>query len=121
MQYNMLSAIASRSGELQGLLRQMPLRIVVCILLIAAPLSLGGCADTAPSERGFKPFASLMRSDDQTLTKAEQAAAISELRNEKSKQAQQAGQEVAVPPTKVVPAKTTSATPTSATPANAAE
>ena len=96
----------------------MPHRIVVCILLIAAPLSLGGCADTAPSERGFKPFASLMRSDDQTLTKAEQAAAISELRNEKSKQAQQAGQ---VPPAKVVPAKTTSATPTSATPANAAE
>ncbi len=91
----------------------MPLRIPFCILVMFAPLWLGGCADTAPSERGFKPFASLMRSDDQTLTKEEQKAAITELRNDKSKQAQQAGQETS--------ATAASAIPASATPAKAAE
>ncbi|HEX7532059.1 MAG TPA: hypothetical protein VF340_02360 [Methyloceanibacter sp.] len=89
----------------------MPLRNPFCILVMLAPLWLGGCADTAPSERGFKPFASLMRSDDQTLTKEEQKAAITELKNDKSKQAQQAGQE----------ATAASATPASATPAKAAQ
>jgi hypothetical protein len=83
----------------------MPLRILFCILAMLAPLWLGGCADSAPSARGFKPFASLMRSDDQTLTKEEQKAAITELRNDKSKQAQQTAQEASVTPASATPAK----------------
>ena len=91
----------------------MPVRIVFCILVMLAPLCLGGCADTAPSDRPFKRFTAMMQGDDQTLTKAEQLQAITELKADKSKQAQQAGQEASV-----TPASTTSA---SATPAKAAQ
>ena len=79
----------------------MPLRIVFCILVMLAPLCLGGCADT-PSERGFKPFRALMRSDDQTLTKDEQKAAINELQADKTKQQQQTGQGATATPAKAV-------------------
>jgi hypothetical protein len=41
-----------------------------------------------------------MRSDDQTLTKAEQKAAITELQNDKKQQQQQTVQESAVVPAK---------------------
>ncbi len=79
----------------------MHVRTACCILAVLATAWLGGCADTAPSEHGFKPFAALMRSDDQTLTKAEQKAAITELQNDKSKQQQQqAGQDGTAPPAK---------------------
>jgi hypothetical protein len=78
----------------------MTLRPVLFALGLIATLGVSGCADTAPSERGFKPFASLMRSDDQTLTKAEQKAAITELQNDKKQQQQQATQDGAVVPAK---------------------
>lgn len=78
----------------------MTLRPVLLILGLLATLGLSGCADTGPSTRPFKPFASLMRSDDQTLTKEEQKAAISELQNDKKQQEQQAAQEGAVVPAK---------------------
>ncbi len=63
---------------------QMTLRPVLSILGLLATLWLGGCADTGPSGRSFKPFAALMRSDDQTLTKTEQKAAITELQKDKT-------------------------------------
>jgi hypothetical protein len=70
----------------------MTLRAALSILVMPAMLWLGGCTDTTSSTRSFKPFAALMRSDDQTLTKAEQAAAIKELEDEKRQQeAAQAG------------------------------
>jgi hypothetical protein len=102
MQYNKLEAIASRLGgtSISEPHLLMTLRPVLVALGLVAPLWLGGCADTAPSERGFKPFASLMRSDDQTLTKAEQKAAITELQNDKKQQTQQATGEGAVVPAK---------------------
>jgi hypothetical protein len=75
----------------------MTLRPVFFMLGLIAPLWLGGCADTAPTERGFKPFAALMRSDDQTLTKTEQKAAITELQNDKKQQQQATGEDAAAP------------------------
>ena len=75
----------------------MTLRPVLFILGLLATLGLSGCADTAPSQRSFKPFAALMRSDDQTLTKAEQKAAITELQNDKKQQQQAAGEGAAAP------------------------
>jgi len=73
----------------------MTLRPVLFILGLLATLGLSGCADTA--QRSFKPFAALMRSDDQTLTKAEQNAAITELQNDKKQQQQAAGEGGAAP------------------------
>ncbi len=84
----------------------MPLKIAFCILVMLAPLCLGGCADSAPSDGPIKKFTSMMRNDDQTLTKAEQAAAITELKNDKTKQLQQSGQEAAATPSPATPAKT---------------
>jgi hypothetical protein len=75
-------------------------RPVFLLLGLLAPLWLGGCADTAGSDRVLKPFSALMRSDDQTLTKAEQKAAITELQNDKKQQ------EMASEGAAVVPAKT---------------
>jgi hypothetical protein len=68
----------------------MTLRAALSVLVMLAPLWLGGCTDTVSSDRSFKPFAALMRSDDQTLTKAEQAAAIKELEADKTRQQQEA-------------------------------
>jgi hypothetical protein len=68
----------------------MTFRAAFSILVMFAMSMLGGCADTSPSDRPFKPFAALMRSDDQTLTKSEQAAAIKELEADKSRQQQSA-------------------------------
>jgi hypothetical protein len=68
----------------------MTLRAALSILVMLAPLWLGGCTDTVSSGRSFRPFAALMRSDDQTLTKAEQAAAIKELEADKTRQQQEA-------------------------------
>jgi hypothetical protein len=56
-------------------------------------LWLGGCADTVPSERPLKRFTDLVRGYDQTLTKEEQKAVITELKNDKARQQQQAGEE----------------------------
>jgi hypothetical protein len=64
----------------------MTLRAVFSVLVLLAMCWLGGCADSSLSDRPFKPFAALMRSDDQTLTKAEQAAAIKELEADKTRQ-----------------------------------
>jgi len=75
----------------------MTLRPVLSILGLLATLWLGGCADTGPSGRSFKPFAALMRSDDQTLTKAERKAAITELQQDKTKQEQAAQDGAAAP------------------------
>ena len=75
----------------------MTLRLLLSVVGGLATLWLAGCADTAPSERGFKPFATLMRSDDETLTKAEQKAAITELQQDKSKQEQAAKEGAAAP------------------------
>ena len=75
----------------------MTLRLLLSVVVGLTALGLAGCADTAPSERGFKPFATLMRSDDETLTKAEQKAAITELQQDKSKQEQAAKEGVAAP------------------------
>jgi hypothetical protein len=68
----------------------MILRAALSVIMLLATSWLGGCADSSPSDRSFRPFASLMRSDDQTLTKSEQAAAIKELEADKTRQQQSA-------------------------------
>jgi len=75
----------------------MTLRLLLSVVAGLTALGLAGCADTAPSEHGFKPFVTLMRNDDETLTKAEQKAAITELQQDKSKQEQAAKEGAAAP------------------------
>jgi hypothetical protein len=92
MQYNKEQAIANRYREtnknrlLTQMLRVLP-RFAIRLLAALVPLALGACADTLTSE----PIASnaqLQRGYDKTMTKTEQAAAISDLAQEKLKQEQ---------------------------------
>ncbi len=50
---------------------------------------LGGCADTMTGGQPMKRFTDLVRSYDQTLTKAEKKAAIAELQQDKERQQEQ--------------------------------
>jgi hypothetical protein len=59
--------------------------LLLCLLAALAPLALSACADTLTSEE-TKSSSTLRRDYDKTLTKAEKAAAISELQNAKAKQ-----------------------------------
>lgn len=62
-------------------------------------LWLGGCADQLPSMQPIKRITSLVRSDGQTLTKAEKQAAISELMDDKERQQEQIDQSDGAPKT----------------------
>jgi hypothetical protein len=70
------------------MLRMLP-RLALRLLAALVPLALAACADTLTS--GQPPMASnaeLQRDYDRTMTKTEQAAAISDLAQEKQKQDQ---------------------------------
>ena len=61
-------------------------------------LWLGGCADTMTSGQPMKRFTDLVRSYDQTLTKAEKKTAIDELQQDKERQQEQLEQGDGAPP-----------------------
>jgi hypothetical protein len=70
------------------MLRMLP-RFALHLLAALVPLALAACADTLTS--GGQPAASnaeLQRDYDKTMTKTEQAAAISDLAQEKARQEQ---------------------------------
>lgn len=60
-------------------------------------LFMAGCADSMPDGGRLKRFTEVIRSYDNTLTKSEKEAAISELQKEKERQAQQVGQPAGAP------------------------
>ena len=55
-------------------------------------LVLAGCADSMPDGTRLKRFTDVIRGYDDTLTKAEKEAAISELQEDKERQQRQVGQ-----------------------------
>ena len=55
-------------------------------------LLLAGCADTMPDGTRLKRFTDVIRGYDNTLTKSEREAAISDLQKEKERQEQQVEQ-----------------------------
>ena len=92
MQYNNGRAIANRQGETQeqtpNVMLRMLSRFALSILTALVPLVLGACADTLTNGKPNASNAELQREYDKTMTKTEQAAAISDLAREKARQEQ---------------------------------
>ena len=63
-------------------------RFALRILTALVPLVLGACADTLTNGKPIASNAELQREYDKTMTKTEQAAAISDLAQEKARQEQ---------------------------------
>jgi hypothetical protein len=74
------------------MLRMLP-QLASRLVAALAPLALAACADTLTSgQPSMVSNAELQRDYDKTMTKTEQAAAISDLAQEKEKQEQAIGQ-----------------------------
>jgi hypothetical protein len=74
------------------MLRMLP-QLASRLLAALVPLALAACADTLTSgQPSMVSNAELQRDYDKTMTKTEQAAAISDLAEEKAKQEQAIGQ-----------------------------
>jgi hypothetical protein len=58
---------------------------------------LAGCADSMPDGTRLKRFTEVIRGHDNTLTKSEKEAAISDLQKEKERQQQQVGEDEGAP------------------------
>jgi hypothetical protein len=69
------------------MLRMLP-RLALRLLAALVPLALAACADTLTTEQPVASNAQLQRDYDKTMTRTEQAAAISDLAQEKLKQEQ---------------------------------
>jgi hypothetical protein len=69
------------------MLRMLP-RFALRLLAALVPLALAACADVLTSGQPVATNAQLQRDYDKTMTKTEQAAAISDLAQEKLKQEQ---------------------------------
>src|SRR5262249_49592675 len=67
------------------MLRMLP-RLALRLLAALVPLALAGCVDALTSGQPVATNAQLQRDYDKTMTKTEQAAAISDLAQEKLKQ-----------------------------------
>jgi hypothetical protein len=72
------------SNVMQSMLSRFALRILAALV----PLALGACADTLTNGKPIASNAELQREYDKTMTKTEQAAAISDLAQEKARQEQ---------------------------------
>jgi hypothetical protein len=101
---------ANRQGSnkislLSEMLR-MRLRFALRLLAVLLPLGLGACADTMTAGQPLASSAELLRDYDKTLTKTEQKAAITELKNDQEKAAKEesAAQQDAPAPAPAQPA-----------------
>jgi hypothetical protein len=97
MQYNKGRAMPIATGkpartEFDLMLRMLP-RFAFRILAVLTPLSLAACADTVNSGQPLASNSELQRQYDKTMTKSEQAQAISDLEQEKRRQDQVIGQD----------------------------
>jgi len=64
----------------------MFLRSARCAVVLLPVLLLAGCADAMPSAKPLKSLRELVRSYDNTLTKSEKKAVITELQRDKERQ-----------------------------------
>jgi len=67
-------------------------RTAYCFVAMLPVLLLAGCADSMPDGTRLKRFTDVIRGYDNTLTKSEREAAISDLQKEKERQEQQVEQ-----------------------------
>jgi hypothetical protein len=97
-------------------------RLALRLLAALVPLALAACADALTSGQPVATNAQLQRDYDKTMTKTEQAAAISDLAQEKLKQEQavqqdNSGQTGTGAPASMTPAATSSKSAVSSKPA----
>jgi hypothetical protein len=78
------------SIEALALGSRMSLSLSMRILLLLVTLGLAGCADTLTAGQPLQRFTDLVKPYNKTLTKEQQEAAITELRDEKTKHDQEA-------------------------------
>jgi hypothetical protein len=97
MQYNkgraMPIATAKSARTESDLMLRMLLRLALRILAVLTPLALAACADTVNSGQPLASNSELQRQYDKTMTKTEQADAISDLEREKRRQDQVIGKD----------------------------
>ena len=67
-------------------------RTAYCFVAMLPVLLLAGCADSMPDGTRLKRFTDVIRGYDNTPTKSEREAAISDLQKEKERQEQQVEQ-----------------------------
>jgi hypothetical protein len=82
----------SARPESDLMLRMLP-RLAFYILAALTPLALAACADTVNSGQPLASNSELQRQYDKTMTKTEQADAISDLEREKRRQDQVIGKD----------------------------
>jgi hypothetical protein len=96
MQYNRGAVSIARGNSTRANILPMSSRTAYCFVAMLPALVLAGCADSMPDGARLKRFTEVIRSYDNTLTKTEKEAAISELQMEKERQ-QKAGQADSAP------------------------
>lgn len=75
----------------------MFLRSASCLVAMLPVILMAGCADSMPDGARLKRFTEVIRGYDNTLTKSEKEAAISDLQKEKERQQQQLGEDAGAP------------------------
>jgi hypothetical protein len=85
---------------------RMCLRLAIRLLAVLLPAGLGACADTMTAGQPLASSTELLRDYDKTLTKTEQKAVITELKNDQAKAAKvdSAAQQDAPTPAPAAPA-----------------
>jgi hypothetical protein len=91
MQYKRGAVSIARGKSTRANILVMFSRTAYCLVAMLPALVVAGCADSMPDGTRLKRFTEVIRSYDNTLTKSEKKAAITELKMEKQRQ-QQASQ-----------------------------
>jgi hypothetical protein len=92
MQYKRQAVSIARGKSTKANALTMVSRTAYCLVAMLPVLVVAGCADTMPDGTRLKRFTEVIRGYDNTLTKSEREAAISDLQKEKERQDQQVGQ-----------------------------
>jgi len=92
MQYKRQAVSIARGKSTRANTLPMFSRTAYCFVAMLPVFLLAGCADTMPDGTRLKRFTDVIRGYDNTLTKSEREAAISDLQKEKERQEQQVEQ-----------------------------
>jgi len=97
MQYKRQAMSIARGKSTRANILPMFLRSASCLVAMLPVILMAGCADTMPDGARLKRFTEVIRGYDNTLTKSEREAAISDLQKEKERQQQQLGEDAGAP------------------------
>jgi hypothetical protein len=97
MQYKRQAMSIARGKSTRANILPMFLRSASCLVAMLPVILMAGCADSMPDGTRLKRFTEVIRGYDNTLTKSEKEAAISDLQKEKERQQQQLGGDAGAP------------------------